>query len=74
MIILNYHIIYIGIIILILLKSYIFPDKKKEIKENVPTYEYYEWKRLYYKMLVLNRLKDYSIKKYKIREWNSFHL
>lgn len=74
MIILNYHIIYIGIIILIFLKSYIFPDKKKEIKENVPTYEYYEWKRLYYKMLVLNRLKDYSIKKYKMREWNSFHL
>ncbi len=73
MIILNYHIIYIAIIILILLKSYIFPDKKKEIKENVPTYEYYEWKRLYYKMLVLNRVKDYSLKKYKMREWNSFH-
>lgn len=74
MIILNYHIIYIGIIILILLKSHIFPEKKKEIKENILTYEFYEWKRLYYKMLVLNRLKDYSLKKYKMRKWNSFHL
>ena len=73
MIILNYHIIYIGIIILILLKLYIFPEKKKEIKDNIPTYEFYEWKRLYYKMLVLNRVKDYSLKKYKMREWNSFH-
>lgn len=67
-----FHMIYIGIIIIILLNSYVFPDKKKEIKENIPTYEYYEWKRLYYKMLVLNLLKEYySIKKSKLRNWNS---
>lgn len=52
--ILNIHIIYITIIILILFKS--FQYKKKNL-ENKPTIEYYEWKRIYYKMMVLHKLK-----------------
>lgn len=71
MIILNYHIIYIAIIIIIFIKKYLFTNKK-EIKVNIPTYEYIEWKRLYYKTLVLNRLKDYSLRKYKKKK--SFYI
>jgi len=52
--ILYIHIIYIAIIILILLKSFQY---KKKILENKPTIEYYEWKRIYYKMMVLCKLK-----------------
>ena len=40
---------------MILIKSFI---KKKEIKEiKKPTLEYYEWKRLYFKMMVLHEFK-----------------
>jgi hypothetical protein len=47
------HIIYLGIIFLILLINH----KKKKIKEQILTIEYYEWKRLYFKMLVLYKIK-----------------
>ncbi len=53
--ILNIHIIYLGIIFYIL---FINHKKKKKIKEHEnPTIEYYEWKRLYFKMLVLSTVK-----------------
>ena len=40
---------------MILIKSFI---KKKEIKEiKKPTLEYYEWKRIYFKMMVLHEFK-----------------
>ena len=40
---------------MILIKSFI---KKKEIKEiKKPTLEYYEWKRIYFKMMVLLEFK-----------------
>jgi len=54
--ILDIHIIYIGIIFLILIKSFMY-FKKKEIKDvKKPTLEYYEWKRIFYKMIVLKKL------------------
>ena len=54
--IMNVHCLYIIIIILILIKSYIY-FKKKEINEvKKPTLEYYEWKRIFYKMIVLKKL------------------
>ncbi len=63
--ILNIHIIYIGIIFLILIKSFI---KKKEIKEiKKPTLEYYEWKRLYFKMMVLHKFNE-LYKNHKIKQ------
>lgn len=44
------------IIILILIKSFMY-FKKKEIKGvKKPTLEYYEWKRIFYKMIVLKKL------------------
>ena len=49
-------IFFIGIIFIIILKFYKF--KKKEIKDNNPTLEYYEWKRIYYKMIVLHEFKE----------------
>lgn len=58
---LDIHIIYLGIIFLILYKSFSF-IKKREIKENNPTIEYYEWKIIYYKMMVLYKFKKLYIK------------
>ena len=54
--IININYLYIIIIFLILIKSFMF-FKKKEIKGvKKPTLEYYEWKKLYFKMMVLNKL------------------
>jgi len=54
--IMNVHCLYIIVIILILIKSFMY-FKKKEIKEvKKPTLEYYEWKRIFYKMIVLKKL------------------
>jgi len=53
--ILYIHIIYIVIIFLILFKSFQY---KKKIHENKPTIEYYDWKRLYYKMIVLYKINE----------------
>ena len=52
----NFHIIYIFIIFILIYKIY---NKKNEKlnKNNIPTVEYYEWKRLYFKMLVLYEIK-----------------
>jgi hypothetical protein len=57
--IMNVNYLYIIIIILILFKSFIFFNKikNKEIKEvKKPTLEYYNWKMLFYKMIVLKKL------------------
>lgn len=52
----NIHCLYIIVIFLILIKSFMY-FKKKEIKGvKKPTLEYYEWKRLFYKMIVLKKL------------------
>ena len=60
--ILDIHIIYIGIIFLILIKLFVY--KKKEItEEKKPSLEYYEWKRLYFKMIVLHEFKEIYKKK-----------
>lgn len=57
--ILDINIIYIGIIFLILIKSFVYKNEKKEIKEDKkPSIEYYEWKRLYYKIIVLHEFKE----------------
>jgi hypothetical protein len=56
----EFKIIFIGIIFIIILKFYKY--KYKYIKQNEiievkkPSLEYYEWKRLYFKMMVLNKL------------------
>jgi len=56
----EFKIIFIGIIFIIILKFYKYKYKyikNKEIEEvKKPTLEYYEWKRLYFKMMVLNKL------------------
>ncbi len=52
----NINVIYIGIIIFILFKSFTYHKKKIRKHEN-PTLEYYEWKRLFFKMLVLHEIK-----------------
>ena len=57
--ILEIHIIYIGIIFLILIKSFVYKNEKNEIKEDKkPSLEYYEWKRIYYKIIVLHEIKE----------------
>ena len=57
--ILNIHIIYIGIIFLILFKSFVYKNEKKKIKEDKKlSLEYYEWKRIYYKIIVLHEIKE----------------
>jgi len=54
--IINVHCLYMIIISLILVKSFMF-FKKKDIKDvKKPTLEYYEWKRIFYKMIVLKKL------------------
>jgi hypothetical protein len=52
----NFHIIYIFIIFILIYKIY---NKKNEKlnKNNIPTVEYYEWKRLFYKTMVLREIK-----------------
>ena len=56
----EFKIIFIGIIFIIILKFYKY--KYKNIKQNEiievkkHSLEYYEWKRLYFKMMVLNKL------------------
>jgi hypothetical protein len=63
--ILDIHIIYIGIIFLILIKSFVYKNEKKEIKEDKkPSLEYYEWKRLYFKIIVLHEFKEIYDKKF----------
>ena len=54
----DFKIIFIGIFFIIILKFYKYKYiKNKEIEEvKKPTLEYYEWKRLYFKMMVLNKL------------------
>ena len=37
----------------------------KKINKNIPTIEYYEWKKLYYKSIVLNKIKTILNKKNK---------
>ncbi len=57
--ILDIHIIYIGIIFLILIKSFVYKNEKKKInEEKKPSLEYYEWKRIYYKIIVLHEIKE----------------
>ena len=56
---LNIHMIYLSIIFFILSKSFIYHKEKEKNKEHdYPTFEYYEWRKLYYKMLVLYHIKD----------------
>jgi hypothetical protein len=56
---LNIHMIYLSIIFFILSKSFIYHKEKEKNKEHdYPTFEYYEWRRLYYKMLVLYYIKN----------------
>ena len=59
----NFHIIYLFIIIFLIYKSY----KKEKINKinNIPTMEYYEWKRLFYKTMVLHEIKKIVINKKK---------
>ena len=47
----------------------------KKQMDNINTFEMYNWKRLFYKMMVLNSIKVHSDtnKNYKWRKWNSFH-
>jgi hypothetical protein len=54
----DFKIIFIGFFFIIILKFYKYKNiKNKEIKKiKKPTLEYYEWKRLYFKMMVLNKL------------------
>jgi hypothetical protein len=53
----NIHIIYLAIIFLILFKIFFFGKRKKLKEHETPTFEFYEWKRLYFKMLVLHEIK-----------------
>jgi adenylate kinase family enzyme len=49
---------------LILIKSFVYKNEKKEIKEDKkPSIEYYEWKRLYFKIIVLHEIKEIYNKK-----------
>lgn len=41
---------------MILIKSFIYKNKIKEDKK--PTLEFYEWKRIYFKMIVLHEIKE----------------
>jgi hypothetical protein len=52
----EFHIIYIFIIFILIYK---ICNKKNEKlnKNNIPTVEYYEWKRLFYKTMVLHEIK-----------------
>ena len=63
------EIIFIGIIFIIILKFYKYINNVKKVENNEiknPTLEYYEWKRLYFKMIVLNKFNDlYKYHKYK---------
>jgi len=44
---------------LILIKSFVYKNEKKEIKEDKkPSLDYYEWKRIYFKMIVLHEIKE----------------
>jgi|688.fasta_scaffold01450_17 hypothetical protein len=52
----DFKIIFIGIVFIVILKYYKFINKVEKIKINQPTLEYYEWKKLYFKMMVLNKL------------------
>jgi hypothetical protein len=50
---------------LILIKSFVYKNEKKEIKEDKkPSIEYYEWKRLYFKIIVLHEFKEIYNKKF----------
>ena len=50
----NFHIVYLLIIFFLIYKNY---KKDKKDKINIPTMEYYEWKRLFYKTMVLYEIK-----------------
>lgn len=63
----DFKIIFIGIVFIVILKYYKFinkVEKVEKIKINQPSLEYYEWKRLYFKMMVLNKL-SFMFKKHK---------
>ena len=67
----EFKIIFIGIMFIIIIKFYKY-IKKIETNENKNiTLEYYEWKRLYFKMMVLHKFnelyKNHKIKQYFIK-------
>jgi hypothetical protein len=55
------HFFYLSIIFILLIK---FFRKNKMIIKNIPTIEYYEWKKLYYKTLVLHEIKKMNTPKW----------
>jgi hypothetical protein len=57
-----------GVIFIIIYFFYKYKQKVETIKNNIPTIEFFEWKRLYYKMIVLNNLNKLNTKK------NHYHI
>ncbi len=63
----EFKIIFIGIIFIIIIKIYKY-IKKIETNENKNiTLEYYEWKRIYFKMMVLHKFNE-LYKNHKIKQ------
>jgi hypothetical protein len=52
----NIYILGVIFIIIYIFYKYKYKQKVETIKNNILTIEFYEWKRLYYKMIVLNKL------------------